>query len=598
MCGFIGTLTKSIIDIENLNKCNELIECRGPDEKKSFVGKLDSNQSININLIFNRLSIIDLAENAGQPMFSKTFQTGIVFNGEIFNHRNLRRELENQGIVFSTSHSDSEVVLLGLSYYGLDYVKKFIGQFSIVFIDFKTQQVTLIRDRLGQKPLFYYSDDDDLFFSSNLKSLLKLKGEFQVDENNLYEYLNFGVIPAPNTLFKRFKKIEPGTYLTFDFNVSRLSSKKTEYWNPEKLINNNKFEKEDFMELFNDSVLLRLDSDVPYANFLSGGLDSTAIVKSTVSLAEKQLNTFSVITDNTIYDESKWINQVVETYNTNHINKVINSNVETEDINASIDAYDELICDPSTLPSYLLCNEMSKNFKVAISGDGGDELFGGYKRYFQTMNKKNNIQNIISKINAIYPGFFGSGNEFHLYSNDWKVRYASFLEDQNFIKTLGIKSSSSFIEKYLNYSNLDLKTLQLIDYNFYLKEIQMLKIDRASMANSLEVRSPMLDHRLIEYILGHENYNTDMDNPKKLLTEHLNQDFNKDFTNRPKQGFVVSNEDWIFSNLNHIHNVFKNGKIVYNLDRNILKKLNIRKSRMNGIRIWKLYFLERYINSI
>ena len=331
---------------------------------------------------------------------------------------------------------------------------------------------------------------------------------------------------------------------------------------------------------------------------MSGGLDSTAIVKSTVSLAEKQLNTFSVITDNTLYDESKWINQVVETYNTNHINKVINSNVETEDINASIDAYDELICDPSTLPSYLLCNEMSKNFKVAISGDGGDELFGGYKRYFQTMNKKNNIQNIISKINTIYPKFFGSGNEFHLYSNDWKVRYASFLEDQNFIKTLGIKSSSSFIEKYLNYSNLDLKTLQLIDYNFYLKEIQMLKIDRASMANSLEVRSPMLDHRLIEYILGHENYNTDMDNPKKLLTEHLNQDFNKDFTNRPKQGFVVSNEDWIFSNLNHIHNVFKNGKIVYNLDRNILKKLNIRKSRMNGIRIWKLYFLERYINSI
>ena len=180
------------------------------------------------------------------------------------------------------------------------------------------------------------------------------------------------------------------------------------------------------MELFNDSVLLRLDSDVPYANFLSGGLDSTAIVKSTVSFAEKQLNTFSVITDNTLYDESKWINQVVETYNTNHINKIINSNVETEDVNASIDAYDELICDPSTLPSYLLCNEMSKNFKVAISGDGGDELLGVYKRYFQTLNKKNNIQNIISKFNAIYPGFFGSGNEFHLYSSDWKVRYASF----------------------------------------------------------------------------------------------------------------------------------------------------------------------------
>lgn len=598
MCGFIGTVTKSIIDIDNLNKCNELIECRGPDEKKSFIGTLDSDKTINLNLIFNRLSIIDLAENAGQPMFSETFNTGIVFNGEIFNHRTLRRELENQGIVFSTSHSDSEVVLIGLSYFGLDYVKKFIGQFSIVFIDFKTLQVTLIRDRLGQKPLFYYSDENDLFFSSNLKSLLRLQGKFQIDENNLHEYLNFGVIPAPNTLFKKFKKIEPGTYLTYDFNSSRIFSNKIEYWNPNKLVNNNKFEKEKFMELFNDAVLIRLDSDVPYANFLSGGLDSTSIVKSTASFTDKQLNTFSVITDNTLYDESKWINQVVEAYNTNHINKTINSTVETEDINASIDAYDELICDPSTLPSYILCNEMSKKFKVAISGDGGDELFGGYKRYFQTMNNKNLVQNIVSKFNVLYPGFLGSGNEFHLYSNDWKVRYASFLEDQNLLKTLGIKSNISFIDKYLNYSNLDLKTLQLVDYNFYLKEIQMLKIDRASMANSLEVRSPMLDHRLIEYVLRHENYNNEIDNPKKLLIEYLKQDFTKDFTNRQKQGFVVSNEDWIFSNIKFIDSYFESGKIVYDLDKNILKKLSIRKSRMNGIRIWKLYFLERYLNNI
>ena len=598
MCGFIGTVTKSIIDIDNLNKCNELIECRGPDEKKSFIGTLDLDKSINLNLIFNRLSIIDLAENAGQPMFSKTFNTGIVFNGEIFNHRTLRRELENQGIVFSTSHSDSEVVLIGLSYYGLDYVKKFIGQFSIVFIDFKTLQVTLIRDRLGQKPLFYYTNDDELYFSSNLKSLLRLKEKFQIDENNLYEYINFGVIPAPNTLFKKFKKIEPGTYLTYNFNTTPIISKKIEYWNPNNLVNNNKFEIEKFMEIFNDSVFIRLDSDVPYANFLSGGLDSTSIVKSTASFAYKQVNTFSVITDNTLYDESKWINQVVEKYNTNHINKTINSTVKTEDINASIDAYDELLCDPSTLPSYLLCNEMSKKFKVAISGDGGDELFGGYKRYFQTLNNKNVVQNIVSKMNAFYPGFFGSGNEFHLYSNDWKVRYASFLEDQNFLKTLGIKSNTSFIDKYLNYPNLDLKTLQLIDYNFYLKEIQMLKIDRASMANSLEVRSPLLDHRLIEYILGHENYNSDYDNPKKILIEFLKQDFTKDFTNRPKQGFVISNEDWIFSNISFIDSYFKNGKIIYDIDKNILKKLNIRKSRMNGIRIWKLYFLERYLNNI
>ena len=167
------------------------------------------------------------------------------------------------------------------------------------------------------------------------------------------------------------------TFSTFDFNISRLSSKKTEYWNPEKLVNNDKFEKKRFPWNY---LMIRYYSGstqmFPMLIFCLSGLDSTAIVKSTVSFAEKQLNTFSVITDNTLYDESKWINQVVETYNTNHINKIINSNVETEDVNASIDAYDELICDPSTLPSYLLCNEMSKNFKVAISGDGGDSIWG------------------------------------------------------------------------------------------------------------------------------------------------------------------------------------------------------------------------------
>jgi len=487
-------------------------------------------------------------------------------------------------------------LLLGLSEFGLSFLDEIVGQFAIAFINFKSKKLILIRDRIGQKPLFYSLGKSKILFSSNLKSILKYENKKRINIRAINNYLNFGVIPSPQTLYENIFKLEPGSYLEIDLSNDNIVPKLEKYWDPKRFVNDNKFDKEIYFELFHNAVSDRLESDVPVANFLSGGIDSTSIIKSLYDQGHKQINTFSVRNKEEKYDESKWINKVVQNYETNHISTELNGDFDTDDILESINIFDEPYADPSTVPSYLLNKLISEKYKVAISGDGGDELMGGYRRLSKVLNRKRYV--ISEGIYKLYPSYFGTGNKILSQSKNLSSAYGSFLEDQKLMKLLKLKDFDKFDDLFFNEAENERKTMLLSDYLFFLPEMMMLKVDRTSMANSVEVRSPFVDHRLIEYVLGSSNLELNSNNSKKIMKDYLSSDFGEDFINRPKQGFVFNLEGWVYNNLNLINEVIDEGSVVKNLNNNAVGRLTINKSRINGLRIWKLFFLEYYLLNI
>ena len=312
-------------------------------------------------------------------MHSKEFKTMLMFNGEIYNHAELRKDLENQGLKFNTSHSDTETLLNGLSYYGINFVNKLRGQFAIAFFDEKKSKLYLVRDRVGQKPLYYFLDNENIHFGSSLLSLLKIIRDFKIDENQLYTYLNYGIVSSPFTLFKNIYKVMPSEVLTVDLQSSKFSASKSKYWNLENFLDNKPFIIDEFFNIFSESISIRTTADVPVANFLSGGIDSTSIVKNMAD-NDMKVNSFSIYLQENKYDESKYAKEVVQKYNLNHKSTTISSEVSINEINQALNSLDEPYSDPSVVPSFILSNQISKYYKVAISGDGGDELLGGYER--------------------------------------------------------------------------------------------------------------------------------------------------------------------------------------------------------------------------
>ena len=528
-------------------------------------------------------------------MLSNEFNTALMFNGEIYNHEELRSYLVKKGLKFKSNHSDSEVVLLGISRFGISFVEKLIGQFAISFLDNKSNKLYLVRDRLGQKPLFYSLLGNQILFSSNLKSINDLLS-CEVASESLNEYLNYGVVSSPNTIYQNIFKLKPGEILEYDIDTN--SYKTNLYWKPEEFISNNTFEKSNFFDLFSNAVSIRQNADVPVANFLSGGIDSTAIVKAINK--NIPINSFSMNFENELYSEKKWSSNVSEKYKTIHIEKTLSNNLFDYDLYEIINSLDEPYADISYIPTYLLSKEISKSFKVALSGDGGDELFFGYTRSQKELNKKPNyfFGSLNNFLYNIYPGILGTGTLFSSNFYDIKKSYSAYFLDNKLKKLLNIKDFTNFEKNYFHNNQNKVKEISLLEYKFYLSEMMMLKIDRASMANSLEVRSPFVDHRLVELIMSSENSYLDSRNSKRLIKEYLKDDFSENFLNRAKMCFAYDIESWVFDNLGHIKETLLSGNVILGMNKNILSNLSIRKSRINAHRIWKLYLLENYLNSI
>ena len=596
MCGFIGKISSFSHDIENLDKANETILCRGPDSTKNISTNVDG---YDISLIFNRLSIIDLNENADQPMTSGDQNYILMFNGEIYNHQELRKSLEKQ-IKFRTSHSDSEVVLNGLITHGISFVKELRGQFSIFFLNKKENTCYLIKDRLGQKPLYYNLQNNSISFGSNLKSLIKLNKNYVLDDENINEYFRYGAVAEDKTIFKNYYKVLPAEIIEIKWSggIQGFDISSENYWELESFVDENNFSSETFFDILTESIEIRTNADVPVANFLSGGIDSTSIIKNLYD-NNKNVNSFSVRFKDPKYDESNWSRMVAEKYKTNHKEVFLSSEINEDVIHDSLSSLDEPYYDPSVIPSYILSKEISNHYKVAISGDGGDELLGGYKRTMDSLKSKSFINNIFSKFYNFYPPALGTGNKFLSQSSDINTRYRSYLEDMNLLKLLEItpsERSEYVINIKAQYE--DYKGLLLSDYRFYLPDMMMFKIDRTSMANSLEIRSPFVDHKLVEYIMSTKASYINLNNSKNILKNYLSKDFSNDFLNRDKQGFVFDIENWIFQNLSMLNETLNTGKVSNYIPANFALKVAKYKSRINSHRIWKLFVLNHYLENL
>lgn len=594
MCGFIGQISYSSIEPDKLINANSHLVCRGPDSTQIFNNKINKTNAL---LIFNRLKIIDLSDNANQPMQSINGESVLVFNGEIYNHHELRMLLEKKNVKFRTNNSDSEVLLNGLEFFGLDFIQKLRGQFSLCFINKKTNKAYLVSDRLSQKPMYYTFINDSVIFSSNLLSIVDSINTSTLNEANINEYLQYGIVSAPNTLFENIYKLEPAQILEIDLSSKQMKNKLTKYWNPDDYVDSKIFNESEFFEHFESAIKIRQQADVPIANFLSGGIDSSSIIKNIYDRGD-EINSFSVVFDELKYNEQKWSRMVSNKYQTNHLEVNASTILDIGTIHTALNCLDEPYADPSVVPSYIVSNKIADNYKVAISGDGGDELLGGYTRLQRLIKTRSYLENLISKGYSFYPSFLGTGNFFLSKSQDLNLAYSSYFKDEKFMKLLKISSN-----KIINKIDLDLsyepyKSLLIQDYKYYLPQMMMFKIDRTSMANSLEVRSPFVDHLLIQYVLSTGLHSDMLNINKGVLKKYLLDDFSTNFINRKKQGFVFDLEQWVFRNINHIEDTIFEGNLVSSFSKNTLKLLSINKSRINANRIWKLYVLEKYLSRI
>tara|TARA_X000000950_G_scaffold47336_2_gene54711 strand:- start:3584 stop:5362 length:1779 start_codon:yes stop_codon:yes gene_type:complete len=590
MCGYLGEISFETIDKDSIINSNKRIECRGPDSKRIENDKIED---IHYTFIFNRLSILDLTSEADQPMRSLDGKSIVLFNGEIYNHMELRAKLESKGVKFRTKRSDTEVVLNGLKEMGDDFVHELRGQFAIAYFDLQKRNLMLIRDRLGQKPIFYYLDKEKIIFGSNLLSIKEKSNKSKISEEGLREYLEKGVIQSPNTIYKKINKLKPAEIINISFKKNEIKKKSKIYWNPEDFIDEKTFIDDEFFNLFSESIHLRTQADVDVANFLSGGIDSSSIAKN-LNDNGNNLNTFSVRFENSKYDESKWSRLVAEKYNTNHTEVDLKIDISYDKVNSILSILDEPYSDPSVIPSYLLCNAISKEYKVAISGDGGDELLGGYQRISNSLLKKSKLQNMLPNLYSLYPPFLGSGANLTKFSNDIAKAYSTYLYDEKFLNYLGIDSNKSAFETQIRNLNIsDYKKLSIMEYNLFLSEMMMLKVDRTSMSNSLEVRSPFVDHKLVEYVFSHRPSYFNIGNPKKILKEYLLDDFGSDFTNRSKMGFIFDLESFIYSNKNLINDNLDSLDI--GIEKNVFSYFSKFKTRINANRIWKLLVLSSYL---
>ena len=601
MCGFLVQFSQKDDDFNNFEIANDLLDKRGPDSTGYY------KDSENHKFGFKRLSILDLDASANQPMVDHQNRYVIVFNGEVYNFKQLRNEIEQSGGSFLTSHSDTEAILEGYKIWGSDILGKLEGQFSFVIFDKVNRTLFIARDRVGQKPLFYKITKESIIISSTLEPIIKLTNSFEVDLESVYTFLQVGVIPAPKTIFKNINKLKNGEFITFDVQSNHILEKRI-YWSPEQFIDYKKFDYEEFISIFDEAVKKRCVADVEISSFLSGGLDSTSIIKK-ASEYLPSMNTFSVGFLDKKFDESYWAELASNKFGIPNTLKKIDENLLLEILPDSLDAYDEPFYDSSSIPTYLVSKLMAQTSKVALSGDGGDELLGGYQRYtWSNYNSYipfplNTPLSFLSKL-LIKSNFISQGTNQYLsmLNSSPKHRYESFFVDRNFTRILGVQEFDyDFISNNWVETDDNFKSMQVTDYKFYLPEVMMTKVDRASMANSLEIRSPFVDHKLIEYIMSvNSNGYTSTRDKKKPLKRYLNNEFEKEFLSRKKMGFAVPLEGWIKKELrNEIFGTidsetsFIKDKLNFNIE-DLFKELDKgNKSYKN--RIWKLYVLEKCI---
>ena len=529
MCGIIGS-TKYPIDRIVLND----IAHRGPDSKGLHVDN-------NISLGHTRLSIIDLSAGQ-QPMVSSDGQKVLVFNGEIYNYLELKKELDCN---FETS-SDTEVLLKYYEKYGLEKTLKEVnGMFAFSIYDRAKQKLFLARDRVGIKPLFY-SLQNGLTFCSEIKPIKDLLGidNLSIDPISISMFFNTYYIASPNTIWNEIRSLEQGHYLEFD--IENETSVIRNYWSLLP-VERNQNDLGHLENLLRDAVSLRTRSDVPYGAYLSGGVDSSLIVKH-LSALEQNCKTFTAVINDKELNEREYASIVAEKCRTNHTDIFVNyDEIKLNFLRNLVKHFGQPFADSSIIPTYLISNKISRNVTVALGGDGADEVFCGYNKY-------NNLERPIAD------RFFRNTN-------------LDFLQEEYKNNTYGYMLSK------LPYLTTDKNELmRLLDIRYFLEGDILQKVDRMSMASSLEVRVPFLDHRILEYS-NRLTYDTMFGRIRKYpIKRLLEQYFDKQFVHRNKIGFMLGFDGWndkfdeVVNNCEIMKsNIFKEGFSVKDIKNGYLK---------------------------
>jgi asparagine synthase (glutamine-hydrolysing) len=580
MCGFVGihSVNQKNIHSEILLNMSKMLVHRGPDDSGVWI-----NSSNSIGFAHQRLAVIDLTSAGHQPMHSSSNRFTIVFNGEIYNHNELRKELH---YLEWKGHSDTETLLTCIESWGIDKtLKKINGMFAFALWDSNECTMHLARDRMGEKPLYFGWQGDSFLFGSELKAL-KMHPSFrgQIDRDSLSLYFRYNNIPAPFSIYRDIYKLAPGSILTLRQGEKKYKVRK--YWSLfntaiQGLSNLSKNTEEELvLELDNmlrKSIKQKLLSDVPIGAFLSAGIDSSTVVSIMQSLSSKPIKTFTIGFKDEAYDEANDARLIANHLGTDHHELYVEPQDIIDLIPLLSDLYDEPFSDASQIPTYLVSKLAKERVTVSLSGDGGDELFCGYNRYHVTEK----FWGIITR----FPLFFRKLISFLLLSipiNYWnKLENFAFLSKKynnigfKVYKGAGVIVSNTLYELYDNLlSNwkitdklvrgagnrlhLDLDSseelecfskvekMMLWDMQSYLPNDILVKLDRASMGVSLEGRVPFLDHKIVEFSWRvPSKYKFKNNKGKWLLRQVLHQYIPKELTERPKSGFTLPLSDWL-----------------------------------------------------
>ena len=591
MCGINGFYSNTSSTFNNIiEKMNSAISHRGPDSSGTW-----SNKNSGIVLGHQRLSIIDLSMNGNQPMLSCSGRFIVSYNGEIYNHLEIRKELEENKLNIKwRGYSDTETLIEAIDYWGIENtLKKIEGMFAFAIWDQKERSLTLARDRIGEKPLYFgwqgKGNNKVFLFSSELKAF-KVHPEFnaQINTDSVALQLRYNYIPAPYSIYKNIYKLSPGHYLQLknnDLKKNLLPTSKT-YWslikkatygNRNQLILSEPDIQNNLEKCLKNSVRKQMMSDVPFGAFLSGGIDSSLIVALMQSQSTRPIKTFTIGYNEDDYSEAKYAKKIAKHLGTDHTELYVSAKLAMEVIPKLATIYDEPFSDSSQIPTYLVSELAKRHVKVALSGDGGDELFCGYNRYVMSerfWNKLNlmplSIRRILAFIiESISPQKWSNMSKFlpglNQYSNfgdkmhkGAKVLEAKTLNEMHYMlcshwqnpseAVINSKEPRTILNKFKKkFRNLNSQEQMMVtDFVTYLPDDILVKIDRAAMSLSLETRTPFLDHQLIEYALKIPHSLKFKDgNGKWILKKILNQYVPKKFTTRPKMGFAVPLDTWL-----------------------------------------------------
>ena len=618
MCGITGIVQfnrdKAIAPAVLKNMCDSIYH-RGPDDDGLYMSR-------NVGLGFRRLSIIDLS-TGHQPLSNQNDSVYIVFNGEIYNYLEQRQKLIQKGYIFKTT-TDTEVILHLYEEYGVDCLQYLRGMFAFAIWDSNKQQLFCARDRFGIKPFYYYSDQEKFVFGSEIKAILKSNDiDKTISIDALDSYFAFGYITSDLSIYKNIKKLQPAHYLLLslkDKPVIEINRYWEIHFDPDYSKSENRW-KEEIEACFSETVKLHMISDVPLGAFLSGGIDSSSVVAMMAKNSDRPVKTFSIGFKEQKFNELKYARELANKYGCEHHEQI----VEPESIgllSKLVSAYDEPFADSSAIPTYYVSQLARKHVTVALSGDGGDELFAGYTGYTKfkkirsfPLNFRGSIANkvIWGNIHNLIPHstkgkglmyFLSQPKEYAFaYQTSWTEQERSELfghSDENRNKLATELFKVGILQNKKNHDFIS--NLQYLDMKTYMVDDILTKVDRASMMNSLEVRVPILDHKFAELTFKIPSELKLKRNEKKYILKKAMENYlPQSILSHPKQGFGVPLSLWFKGDLKEFVNdtlLSQHALISNYLDTNYVKKIVLedRKGKRDfNSKIWSLIIFEEWL---